>query len=317
MSETGLFRSVSKHVVEPALIPYSVNSPLWSDGAHKERFMALPETSQIDFTDEGAWKFPEGAVLVKTFSLELEAGNPASRRRIETRLLVIQQNEWVGYTYRWNDDETDAALVESPGADQTFTIRDPNLPQGRREQVWHYPSRAECMVCHSRAQNYVLGLCELQMNKDHVYPNGVTDNQLRVLEHLGELVPAVAEVVVEAVALVPASLVEGRGRLPMERGEGGHVPVEADGLRDVGEVVREQRHLRREVDAATLDRVKTKIRAGVIRGLDSNSGLAEQLTYYHVNYGDWRKLFTGIEDINKVTADDVQRVARARSARPP
>jgi predicted Zn-dependent peptidase len=65
-----------------------------------------------------------------------------------------------------------------------------------------------------------------------------------------------------------------------------------------------------KVDAATLDRVKTKIRAGVIRGLDSNSGLTEQLTYYHVNYGDWRKLFTAIEDINKVTADDVQRVAR-------
>jgi predicted Zn-dependent peptidase len=65
-----------------------------------------------------------------------------------------------------------------------------------------------------------------------------------------------------------------------------------------------------QVDAATLDRVKTKIRAGVTRGLDSNSGLAEQLTYYHANYGDWRKLFTAIQDINKVTAEDVQRVAR-------
>jgi predicted Zn-dependent peptidase len=64
------------------------------------------------------------------------------------------------------------------------------------------------------------------------------------------------------------------------------------------------------VDAAALDRVKTKIRAGLIRGLDSNSGLAEQLTFYHVNYGNWRKLFTAIEDINKVTAADVQRVAR-------
>jgi hypothetical protein len=57
-----------------ALIPYSVNSPLWSDNAHKERFMALPGMSQIDFIEEGAWKFPERAVLVKTFSLDLEAG---------------------------------------------------------------------------------------------------------------------------------------------------------------------------------------------------------------------------------------------------
>ncbi|MFM8272887.1 MAG: hypothetical protein ACKODX_11205, partial [Gemmata sp.] len=55
---------------------------------------------------------------------------------------------------------------------------------GERKQQWHYPSRAECMVCHSRAANYVLGLCEVQMNRDHRYPNGVTDNQLRTLEHL-------------------------------------------------------------------------------------------------------------------------------------
>ncbi|MCC7174318.1 MAG: insulinase family protein [Bryobacterales bacterium] len=65
-----------------------------------------------------------------------------------------------------------------------------------------------------------------------------------------------------------------------------------------------------KVDPAALERVKTKIRAGLIRSLDSNSGLAGQLTYYHANYGDWRKLFTGIEDIQRVTGDDVQRVAR-------
>lgn len=64
------------------------------------------------------------------------------------------------------------------------------------------------------------------------------------------------------------------------------------------------------VDAPTLERVKTKVRASVIRSLDSNAGLAEQLAYYHVNYGGWRKLFTGIDDINRVTAEDVRRVAR-------
>ncbi len=65
-----------------------------------------------------------------------------------------------------------------------------------------------------------------------------------------------------------------------------------------------------KVDAATLLRVKTKLRAALIRQLDSNSGLAQQLTSYYVNYGDWRKLFTGLDEIEKVTADDVQRVAR-------
>ncbi|HLJ49273.1 MAG TPA: pitrilysin family protein [Bryobacteraceae bacterium] len=71
-----------------------------------------------------------------------------------------------------------------------------------------------------------------------------------------------------------------------------------------------ERLKKEKVDAETLQRVKTKVRAGLIRRLDSNSGMAEQLTSYYVDYGDWRKLFTSIEDIDKVTADDVQRVAR-------
>ena len=65
-----------------------------------------------------------------------------------------------------------------------------------------------------------------------------------------------------------------------------------------------------KVDNATLARVKTRTRASLIRQLDSNAGLAQLLAEYYVNYGDWRKLFTAIDDIEKVTADDVQRVAR-------
>jgi predicted Zn-dependent peptidase len=66
-----------------------------------------------------------------------------------------------------------------------------------------------------------------------------------------------------------------------------------------------------KVDEATLRRVKTKVRASLIRQLDDNRGLTFQLAFYHVNYGSWKKLFTGLEDIDKVSADDVQRVARS------
>ena len=70
-------------------------------------------------------------------------------------------------------------------------------------------------------------------------------------------------------------------------------------------------HFKNEkVDADTLARVKTKTRASLIRRLDNNAGLAQLLTSYYVNYGDWHKLFTSLDDIDKVTADDVQRVAR-------
>jgi predicted Zn-dependent peptidase len=64
------------------------------------------------------------------------------------------------------------------------------------------------------------------------------------------------------------------------------------------------------VDAASLARVKTKLRANLIEGLDDNSGLAETLASYQAAYGDWRKVFTELEDYNKVTAADVQRVAQ-------
>ncbi len=185
LSETGLFAKVMEHRTEPALIPYDVNAPLWSDSAEKERFIALPGLAPIDFTGQRGWNFPEGTVLVKTFSLFLRQNDPKSRRRIETRLLTRQQGQWAGYSYVWNDEQTDATLVAAKGMDRVFTIADAKAREGKK-QTWHYPSRAECLVCHSRASNFVLGLNVLQMNKDHDY-GGVTDNQLRTLEHLGVL----------------------------------------------------------------------------------------------------------------------------------
>jgi hypothetical protein len=128
-------------------------------------------------------------VLVKSFALEMEEGNPASRRWIETRFLTKQQGDWFGYSYQWNDEQTEGVLVDGKGLDREFSIRvksSADNPNGVRKQRWHYPSRTECMVCHSRAANFVLGLTELQMNKEHDY-GGVRDNQLRVLEHLGVL----------------------------------------------------------------------------------------------------------------------------------
>ena len=64
------------------------------------------------------------------------------------------------------------------------------------------------------------------------------------------------------------------------------------------------------VDPQALARVKTKTRADLVRRLDSNSGLAQLLNSYYMNYGNWRKLFTELDETDKVTAQDIQRVAR-------
>ena len=177
LSQTGLFVSTKDHQVQPALIPYSVNAPAWADGALVQRFMALPEDSRIG-------RLTNGAVLVQTLSLECEAGNSASRRRVETRLLTYQQGQWVGYSYRWNENQSDATLVAAKGDEQEWAIKDARLPGGARRQTWRFPSRAECMMCHSRAAGFVLGLTDPQLNKVHDY-GAVRDDQLRTLKHIG------------------------------------------------------------------------------------------------------------------------------------
>ncbi len=196
LSESGLFASVKGHILQPGAVPYSVNAQLWSDGAYKERYIAIPHKQgtdmRIEMTGKGGWNFPNETVLVKSFALETIEGDATSTRWIETRFLTKQDNEWVGYSYVWNADQTDAELVPAEGLDRDYEIRSPagtptrSVSEGIKRQTWHYPSRTECMVCHSRAAGFVLGLSTLQMNKEHDY-GGVKDNQLRVLEHLGML----------------------------------------------------------------------------------------------------------------------------------
>ncbi len=204
LSQTGLFSSTKDHIPAQGVIPYSVNAALWSDGAEKERFLAVPGEGQIEFdtvvypekppTAPPGWRFPDGTCLVKTFSLEMEPGNPASRKRLETRVLQHRRmpgnddeygnQVWYVYTYVWNDDQTDAQLLAAEGLTRTYEIKDPKADGGIRKQEWRFPSRGECTLCHTMAARYQLGVNTLQMNKDHDY-GGVIANQLATLEHIG------------------------------------------------------------------------------------------------------------------------------------
>jgi len=202
LSESGLFADVAKHRMVDGVVPYQPVSPLWSDGTHKARFFALPPAkdasgkvvpAKIGVTNARGWNFPDGTVLVKSFAIDDVEGDPSTRRWIETRFMLKEQGEWAGYSYEWNDEQTDAVLVAAEGKDREFTIKTADLKKhadGVKTQQWHYPSRTECMVCHSRASNYVLGICTVQLNHDFDYEavlgeGHATDNQLRTLEHLG------------------------------------------------------------------------------------------------------------------------------------
>src|SRR5439155_14577348 len=143
LSETGLFISTTNHQAHPGVIPYSVNAPGWADGASAQRFIALPGDMRFEYNSSGSWNATNGAVLVETFSLEIEADDPASSQRIETRIMLKQAGQWAGYSYRWDESQTDGALIAAKGDEKEFTIKDRRAPGGVRKQTWRYPSRAE------------------------------------------------------------------------------------------------------------------------------------------------------------------------------
>ena len=190
LSQTGAFAGLEK--LEPArgLIPYNVNSPLWSDGAMKSRWMALPSNTVIGFAPNGEWTFPAGTVFVKTFELPVDDTGPKVLRRLETRLLVCDTNDAVyGASYKWRADHSDADLVTA-GTNEDILIKSAT---GTRIQRWFYPGRQDCLTCHTPASGGVLGVKTRQLNGNFTYPNGVTDNQLRVWNHIGLFSPKLEE----------------------------------------------------------------------------------------------------------------------------
>ncbi len=181
LSQTGLFTSTRDHQPAVGVIPYSVNAPGWNDGAVAQRFIAVPGDTKVGYTSNGSWHFPDGTAIAQTLSLPGDDSRPSSR--LETRVLLRQQGEWAGYSYRWNDEQTDAVLVDKQGEHVYLGPAAINVSDAGAV-AWRVPSRAECLTCHSRAANFVLGLSEAQLNRRHDY-GAVPDNQLRALDHIG------------------------------------------------------------------------------------------------------------------------------------
>lgn len=172
LSATGLFSDTAALTATPGLIDYDVNAPFWSDGASKRRWFVLPGAATIGFAADGAWTFPVGTITVKHFELPLAAGGTT---RVETRVMVYRTDGWAGFTYRWRADQRDADLVPEGGASASYG-----------SQTWNFPSRAQCLQCHTSATGRALGLNTQQFNGSHTYAaTGRSDNQLRTLNHIG------------------------------------------------------------------------------------------------------------------------------------
>src|SRR5262249_41993338 len=162
------FAETASVTPQAGFVPYEVNVPFWSDNAIKSRWFYIPTNRQIAFRAASNWSFPTGSVWLKHFELELTNGVPASRRRLETRLLVRDGGTGIyGVTYRWNS-ATNATLVGESGLDESLVVDDGGTV---RTQVWHYPGRNECLICHTAptAGGQALGFNTPQLNRDFAY----------------------------------------------------------------------------------------------------------------------------------------------------
>jgi uncharacterized repeat protein (TIGR03806 family) len=209
LSQTGTFSDAARLAPASGLIPYTVNVPLWSDGASKLRWMSVPYTGstneQIGFAPTGEWQFPTGTVFVKHFEIATDETNPnAQKRRLETRILVRDAHGAAyGVTYKWRPDGTEADLLSGRVSEDILITNS----FGVRTQTWFYPSSLDCLTCHTPEASFVLGVKTRQLNGNLSYPpTGVTDNQLRALNHIGMFNPAIDESSISNLSqLVPSS----------------------------------------------------------------------------------------------------------------
>jgi uncharacterized repeat protein (TIGR03806 family) len=206
LSQTGVFSDTPNRIASPGLIPYDLNVAFWSDGADKSRWIAVP-AGQIVFSPAGEWRFPAGTVFVKNFDLAVDAtdadANANAKRRLETRLLVRDSKGGVyGVVYKWRTDGSDADLL---GTSATENIRVKSATGEVHEQTWYFPSRQDCLTCHTAGAGGVLGVKTRQLNRPLTYPSGVTDNELRTWNHLGLFKPAFKDEAVREFAALAAA----------------------------------------------------------------------------------------------------------------
>ena len=204
LSAMGLYQDIRSpnKVLDSAARPYEVNSAQWSDGAVQKRWVLLKKGTSIGFLEkDDYWTYPEAAVFVQEFSIDTIPGDPASRIRWETRVLVNVKERldphsplmdaWYAYGYRWNADQRDARLVPPEGMDSEIRT----WPEGRsrpaRMKKWRFLSQGQCQYCHrptfadTTHARSVLGFFTAQLNRP--YPDSVGRNQLDVLFGQGVL----------------------------------------------------------------------------------------------------------------------------------
>ena len=184
LSEWQLFTG-KLAALQPAkgVVPYQLNTPLFSDYAEKLRFVQLPANTAAEYTPNGVLAFPNGTLLIKNFYYPA-AKQPTGKQLVETRLLVNQAGSWIPLTYVWNDEQTEAYLSLA-GDEIMVDYEDSDKQQHTVRYV--VPNQNQCKGCHNLNEVVQpIGPSASQLNGDYAYATG-TANQLSYWNKQGML----------------------------------------------------------------------------------------------------------------------------------
>ena len=177
LSDYGFFVGALKDLSPaPGVIPYSLNSALFSDYAYKQRFVKIPQGSQVNYHPDDVLDFPTGTVLIKNFYYPADFRKPTENIRIlETRLLINEAGTWKTLPYIWNEEQTEAYLnVAGKSLDVAWTHYNGEV----KNIKYSVPNMNQCKGCHLRGDKVMpIGPSARQLNGDYEFKSG-TENQL-------------------------------------------------------------------------------------------------------------------------------------------
>ena len=133
------------------VLPYQLNTPLFTDYADKHRFVRLPEGSRATYRTEGVFEFPVGTVIAKTFGYPSGAVDDSGRSLIdliETRILLRGEEGWVALPYLWNEAQTDARLDVTGGRADVRLAMDVGSLEAGHAIDYRVPNQNQCKGCH-------------------------------------------------------------------------------------------------------------------------------------------------------------------------
>lgn len=169
----------------PQVLPYDLNTALFSNYADKSRFIYLPEGTTAIYNDTTSFEFPVGTVIIKNFSFLNDIRNAElGKKIIETRLIIRTDTAWIPASYIWNSQQTEANFdVAGKIIDVSWTHYDGNT----KNIFYQIPNKNDCKGCHSIDKKLVpIGPKSLNLNKDYPYSSG-TMNQLDKWAAMGYL----------------------------------------------------------------------------------------------------------------------------------